>query len=145
MENLKPCPFCGGEADCNDGGICDKDGNPVWWVECLSCGANVEGSENTEEAAMLAWNTRPTPTPEALSLGQLMQMDGEPVMVLSDITIMRMLYNSSLEYNVGTVKLHRHMYLDVYEDVIEYSGGTCSRLDDCGRNIVAYRFKPEEV
>lgn len=55
---LLPCPFCGGEADCNNTGVNDKDGNPIWWVECISCGANVEGDNNSEKAATKAWNTR---------------------------------------------------------------------------------------
>ena len=56
-ENLKPCPFCGGEADCNDTGICDKDGNSLWWVECLWCGISTNGHSCIQEA-MKTWNRR---------------------------------------------------------------------------------------
>ena len=55
---LKPCPFCGGKGDCNNTGQMDTNGKGVWWVECLSCGANIEGKENTQEAAIEAWNRR---------------------------------------------------------------------------------------
>lgn len=45
MEKLKPCPFCGGEADCisEDAGW-DSRGENIWAVTvgCLSCGANIE-------------------------------------------------------------------------------------------------------
>lgn len=63
---LKPCPFCGGEASIND----DPTGNggkPItrgriglgrlWSVECDECGADA-GYWQGEEIAVLAWNTR---------------------------------------------------------------------------------------
>lgn len=44
-KKLKPCPFCGGEADCisEDAGW-DSRGENIWAVTvgCLSCGANIE-------------------------------------------------------------------------------------------------------
>lgn len=92
MEKLKLCPFCGGEASCNNRGLNDKDGNPVWWAECLSCGASIEGTENTKGAAMAAWNKRAQDTeakrrrteqnPKPLTLDELIRMDGEPVWVM---------------------------------------------------------------
>ena len=41
---LKPCPFCGGEAEAV------HEINGFWTVECIKCGALVDGIE--------AWNTR---------------------------------------------------------------------------------------
>jgi len=63
---LKPCPFCGGEAadPCEDGDLNIGDG---WLVSCEACGANVgsficmDGSTEPEElraSAIAAWNTR---------------------------------------------------------------------------------------
>ena len=88
-EKLKVCPFCGGEASCNNRGLNDKNGNPVWWAECLSCGASIEGTENTKGAAMAAWNKRAQDTeakrrraeenPKPLTLDELIRMDGEPI------------------------------------------------------------------
>lgn len=49
---LKPCPFCGGEAKMNHG---DKHG--VWWVACSDCGAETVGHQ-TEGEASYAWNRR---------------------------------------------------------------------------------------
>ena len=63
---LKPCPFCGGEASIND----DPTGNggkPImrgrvglgrlWSVECDECGADA-GYWQEEGLAVRAWNTR---------------------------------------------------------------------------------------
>ena len=56
MKELKPCPFCGGEAKCYDYA-------PTWatthkWVvECSICGANIPIYKIKEEA-IEAWNRR---------------------------------------------------------------------------------------
>jgi hypothetical protein len=47
--DLKPCPFCGGEADVSEG--TKGDNEPWWYVECMKCGATGESVE--------AWNKRP--------------------------------------------------------------------------------------
>lgn len=57
MEELKLCPFCGNEADCNNVGICDKDSNSLWWVECPTCGVSTDGHKTPEEA-IAVWNKR---------------------------------------------------------------------------------------
>ena len=51
-EELKPCPFCGGEAEIYNDGF---GGN--WAVRC-ACGAEVSGYIETEAEAVAAWNTR---------------------------------------------------------------------------------------
>ena len=50
-DKLKPCPFCGGEAEKQWGMMA------IYWVECTDCGA--EGSQHGSlEEAIAAWNTR---------------------------------------------------------------------------------------
>ena len=36
-DSLKPCPFCGGQAENSTGQI--SDGKPWHYVECVDCGA----------------------------------------------------------------------------------------------------------
>lgn len=57
MTKLQPCPFCGGEADCNDMGLTDHEGNPLWWVVCLGCKVSTHG-DKTRQEAIAAWNRR---------------------------------------------------------------------------------------
>jgi Lar family restriction alleviation protein len=59
---LKPCPFCGGEADFNIG----EQGNGLPWhyiecSECSACGPNIEYAAHNiavKECLAEAWNTR---------------------------------------------------------------------------------------
>lgn len=66
MSELKPCPFCGGEAFVNDdptgnGGKPHMSGNVglgrLWSVECDECGADA-GFWQDRDVAIDAWNTR---------------------------------------------------------------------------------------
>ena len=52
INELKPCPFCGGDAEIK------KRGNSVsyWVVYCAPCRAEVKGT--TREEATEAWNRR---------------------------------------------------------------------------------------
>ena len=55
MDRLKPCPFCGSDAE-----MCGSDnlaGKPFWYVSCSECGASVYGADNQDEAAE-HWNRR---------------------------------------------------------------------------------------
>ena len=54
-EELKPCPFCGGE-DVEH--LPDGFGN--WLVGCVTCDYRIQCVDCTEEEAIRYWNTRPT-------------------------------------------------------------------------------------
>ena len=56
MNELKKCPFCGGEADCNNAGFI-KAGNLMWATECLDCGVTTDFFDSEQEA-IEAWNRR---------------------------------------------------------------------------------------
>ena len=52
---LKPCPFCGGEAEkCN---LTKFDINDRCWVECKECGVSAK-IYDSEQEAIEAWNRR---------------------------------------------------------------------------------------
>jgi Lar family restriction alleviation protein len=53
MEQLKKCPFCGGEAFIPK----NEDGEWCTWVVCRECNAETSYFETLEEA-IAAWNTR---------------------------------------------------------------------------------------
>jgi len=59
MDKLKPCPFCGGEAQ----SVRRKNSHIVGCTECTASVEDCAGTnENGEEVAVKRWNTRP---PEA--------------------------------------------------------------------------------
>lgn len=58
MSELKPCPFCGGEAKDASHESCDCCGKPFnGTVTCLNCEGEVSHYD-TAEAAAAAWNRR---------------------------------------------------------------------------------------
>jgi Lar family restriction alleviation protein len=62
MDKLKPCPFCGGEAETSHG--FDKSAKEYFFVSCGMCNAKTMNfykwwdSDNYESAAIEAWNRR---------------------------------------------------------------------------------------
>ena len=54
MSELKPCPFCGGEAEPFNP---FENTEGTWCVLCSDCAA-ATGFEQTEAEAIAAWNTR---------------------------------------------------------------------------------------
>lgn len=87
---------------------------------------------------------RPVRENKPLTLDRLRQMDEEQVNTLTKTDAMNLLQDKPVKYELATVKLHRHMYFDVYEDVVEYENGTCRKLDwRYGLIWLAYVRKPE--
>lgn len=69
MQELKPCPFCGGE------GIVDPHDNDTWCIiKCKECGASTHAFSTIVDATHY-WNTR-TPKRESViqALGMLHDM-----------------------------------------------------------------------
>ena len=59
-DELKPCPFCGGE------NVTNEFDDPFYYVICGICGASSAFSD--EEGAVRLWNTRAALTDEQFSL-----------------------------------------------------------------------------
>ena len=54
-KELKPCPFCGREADLSNTAV--KQGNNfLWSVECMYCGVII--TAEAEDRAVELWNRR---------------------------------------------------------------------------------------
>jgi Lar family restriction alleviation protein len=69
MSELKPCPFCGGEASIGKSSL-SSSGDNYYFVNCTECLSATnhlvpESAPYTEKMAIEAWNTR-TPDNEAL-------------------------------------------------------------------------------
>ena len=59
MEELKPCPFCGGEAVIREWYIRGTANRKHYRVECKNCGARCTAWEyNRINKAIAAWNRR---------------------------------------------------------------------------------------
>lgn len=61
---LKPCPFCGGEAETDETIITDEFDEPTDAKECVVCcpECRIWFIGSTPAEAIAAWNSRPTPT-----------------------------------------------------------------------------------
>ena len=81
MDNLLPCPFCGGEATISDGGYSGEK----FLARCreLSCPAASGFIRKTHDEAIAAWNRRAELENKPLTLDELKQMDGEPIWVVT--------------------------------------------------------------
>lgn len=62
MEKLKPCPFCGGEAEIKERFRRGTANRKMFWVECKACWVaqyhGNDGGYNTRAKAADAWNRR---------------------------------------------------------------------------------------
>ena len=56
MADLKPCPFCGGEADILEHQY--QGCFTTYGVVCLDCYSGTDWSFETEDEAIAAWNRR---------------------------------------------------------------------------------------
>ena len=74
-EVMKPCPFCGGEADHtfrdNTGATADWCGPRQWWAYCDGPCSVTVGFFETEAEAIAAWNTRHTIEAQAAEIERL--------------------------------------------------------------------------
>lgn len=62
-ENLKRCPFCGGEAKVMEAvGV---------WVKCRECHSSSGVSTGSRDVAVAAWNTRSESSDDLLSEDQI--------------------------------------------------------------------------
>lgn len=62
MNELKPCPFCGGEAETKMylWGTNSQTGEPIWlyYVFCIKCNSMSDNVFQSKKDAINAWNRR---------------------------------------------------------------------------------------
>lgn len=85
---LKPCPFCGGEANKSACALDYPTCNVRAYAWCKQCGAeihkdgNVKISKQLLKEAMSAWNNRSEPPNKPLTLEELENSRGEPLWIV---------------------------------------------------------------
>lgn len=83
MEELKPCPLCGGKMKISISHCITSQGNRTGFSGyCESCGMSTR-TKFTEAEAIADTNRRAAPENKALTMDELRKMDGEPVWIVS--------------------------------------------------------------
>lgn len=114
MPELKPCPFCGGEAELEKRGMFEMT---VFDVKCMDCRAIGCGG-NTAEKAVAAWNKRAS---DWIPCSERMPENGQRVLIRSSSNrFFDVIYHSDIQYPNFTLKIFGHTYAWDYRDVISW-------------------------
>lgn len=93
MNELKPCPFCQGEAQYSCVALDYPTQNIEAYVYCdcgveLSVSGNIKNTKDILKQAIEKWNTRVTPKNEPLTLGQVKErIDKQKPIYITDFII----------------------------------------------------------
>jgi hypothetical protein len=130
MDELKPCPFCGGEAERTKPGWSNFYQKKLYGVHCIDAGCVAFDTEPhffKQKDADDAWNRRAEPENKALTLEQLKSMGGKPI------------YFHSIETGHNWYAI-----LGVQDEIQQYfQTGSTRRLSNYGITWLAYAHKPE--
>ncbi len=140
MAELKPCPFCGGEAKLKHGFPGQQQqGMRQATVQCKTCGCRTvtyrqfpyEPWKNVDEYAIFVWNKRTAEdalSDPPLTLDELRELEGEPVWIESPDMPNR--HGWAINYGLDPDVMH-----------IQYAE---IALDMYGKTWLAYRRRPEQ-
>ena len=104
MSELKPCPFCGGEAEMFSR-RCAEDAMEAW-IQCSSCFSVTGSTQQYEDAfapreqAIAAWNQRAQPSGDRIA-NYLNSLDTEG---LTPEQVRSVIYAECMERGAGTAK-----------------------------------------
>lgn len=132
-DELKPCPFCGGEAVNNFDGECYE-------ISCELCFSGTDWFE-IEDVAISAWNRRAEPENKPLTWDELKEMEGQPVYIKA----LEPRYDS--KWVVANEGSFCQDEFDGEELETETFEADYENYDEClmGVQWLAYRRKPEEA
>jgi len=126
-EELKPCPFCGGEAEISRYG--DKRKSTIY--TCLDCGCTLETGE--EYGHGRAWNTRTESGTKAISKEELKRSTNQEIRHQIDI--------DELERELSDTKAR----LDEAVEYIKNQRDKWDRIADHTRSGITDKTHPDDV
>lgn len=143
MNELKPCPFCGGKATISKT-IDGMNWQIVCRGECRCTSAYFAQKENT----VAAWNRRAAPENKPLTLEQLRQMDGEPVYIVVDGRPDLNAWHMVRRTDVGIIAIGAAAQtIYNYDGKLNFEGGTYYDIEHgnlYGKTWLAYARKPKQ-
>ena len=140
MSELKPCPFCGGEALLRERYIQGIANRKHYRRECRHCKATFADWYRSMKKADEAWNRRVQPANETLTLEQLREMEqrGEGIYVThaDGSPIFR-----GKQYTAAVLDRIAAFGAMGYHLQAIYGRGLTLAEDDCGKTWLAYAHK----
>ena len=134
-EQIKPCPFCGGEAEIDRMYSVNETECLEYLVRCSKCGVSM--LENSEEAALSSWNTRKLPENNPLTLDEVKELkSGEVVWIKQEVYLTSQKEIQPVEFYTAMKKQWLFLMIGDFE-------GHGKLYDELNKEYFVYHNKPE--